>query len=120
MQKDWQQRQERDPQVDRLSLGFSIAVVFMTAWWNLQPLRFNRLWLKPPYKPITIKLFRLFFAANLIGAISYFVRQAIRHQRTFTDCRAAAEIAAAWIAVMWVMGTVALWFANRQDHPRIS
>lgn len=120
MQKDWQQRQERDPQVDRLTFGFSVAVVFMTAWWNLQPLRFIRLWLKPPYKPITIKLFRLFFAVNLIGAISYFFGQAIRHQRTFADYRAAAEIAAAWIAVMWVMVTVALWFANKQDHPRIS
>jgi hypothetical protein len=57
---------------------------------------------------------------NLIGAISYFFGQAIRHQRTFADYRAAAEIAAAWIAVMWVMVTVALWFANKQDHPRIS
>jgi hypothetical protein len=120
VQKDWKQRQERDPKLDRLNLGFSVAVVFMTVWWNLQPLRFIRLWLKPPHKPITVTLFRLFFAANLIGAISYFVGQVTRHQRTFSDYRAAAEIAAAWIAVMWVMVTVALWSAHRQDHPRIS
>ena len=120
LQKDWQERQERDPQVDRLTLGFSVAMLFMTAWWNLQPVRFIRLWLKPPYKPITVKLFRLFFAANLIGAISYFVGQVNRHQRTFADYRAAGEIAAAWIAVIWVMVTVALWFTQRQDHPRIS
>jgi hypothetical protein len=118
LQKDWQQRQ--DPQVERLTLGFSVAVVFMTAWWNLQPLRFIGLWLKPPYKPITVKLFRLFFAANLIGAISYFFGQVTHHQRTFSDYRAAAEIAIAWIAVMWVMVTVASWFAHRLDHPRIS
>jgi hypothetical protein len=120
MQKDWQERQERDPRINRLNLGFSVAMVFMTAWWNLQPLRFIRLWLKPPYKPITVKLFRLFFAANLIGAISYFVRQVTGHQRTFADYRAAAEIAAAWIALVWVMITVALWFAHRQDQPKLS
>ena len=116
MQKDWQQRQERDPQLDRLTLGFSFAALFMTTWWNLQPVRLIRLWLKPPYKPITAKLFRLFFAANLIGAISYFVGQVTRHQRTFADYRAAAEIATVWIVVMWVMVTTALWFAHRQDQ----
>jgi hypothetical protein len=119
-EKDWQQRLERDPGLDRLTLGFSVAAVFMTAWWNLQPLRFIRFWLKPPYKPITVKLFRLFFAANLIGAISYFVGLINRHQRTASDYRAAAEIAAAWIAVIWVMITIALWFAHRRDHPKIS
>src|SRR5205085_2302526 len=100
MQKDWQRRQERDPQIDHLTLGFSVAMVFMTAWWNLRPLRFIRLWLRPPYNPITVKLFRLFFTANLIGAISYLVGQVTRHQRTFADYRAAAEIAAAWFSML--------------------
>lgn len=117
IREDWQQGQEGDLQVDRLTLGFSVAVLFMTAWWNLQPMRFIHLWLKPPYRPITVKLFRLFFAANLIGAISYFVGQVTRHQRTFADYRAAAEIAGAWIAVMAVMVMVVWWFAHRQDQP---
>jgi|SRR5215469_5710275 len=117
IQKDWQQRQERDPQLDRMKLEFSLAVLFMTTWWNLQPVRFIRLWLKPPYKPITVKLFRLFFATSLIGAISYFVGQVTRHQRTFADYRAAVEIATVWIAVLWVLVTAVLRFANRQDQP---
>lgn len=120
VQKDGQQPQERDPQIDRLTLGFSVAVLFMTAWWNLQPVRFIRLWLKQPNKPITVKRFRLFFAATLIGAISYFVGKVTRHQRTVADYRAAAEIATAWIAVMWVMVTVLSWFAHRQDERRLS
>lgn len=121
MQRDSQQREEpRDPQIDRLTLGFSVAVLFLTAWWNLQTVRFIRLWLKPPYKPITVKVFRLFFAATLIGAIFYFVGQVTRHQRTVADYRAAAEIATAWIAVMWVMVTAASWFAHRQDERRLS
>jgi hypothetical protein len=115
-QKQWQQREERDPTLDRLNLGFAAAAVFLTAWWNLQPQRFMRFWLKPPYKPLTITLFRLFFAANLIGAVSYLIGQVNRHQRPMNQYRAAAEIAAAWIAVMWVMVTLMLCFARRHDQ----
>ena len=113
---DWQQREERDPMLDRMILGFAVAAVFMTARWNLQPQRFMRLWLKPPYKPRTVILFRLFFAANIIGAIWYLIGQVNRHQRPMSEYRAAAEVAAAWIAVMWVMVTATLWFIRRQDQ----
>ena len=115
-QKDWQQREERDPVLDRLNLGFLTAAVFLTGWCNLQPQRFIRLWLKPPYKPVTLILFRLSFAANLIGAISYLIEQVNRHHRSMAQYRAAAEIAAAWIAVIWGMVTVALWFARQRDQ----
>ena len=37
---DWQRRQERDPVIAQMNLGFAIAVVFMTAEWNLRPERF--------------------------------------------------------------------------------
>lgn len=117
-EKNWQLQQERDPGLDRMTLGFSVAMVFMTACWNLQPLRFIRFWLKPPYKPTTVILFKVFFAANLIGAIRYLVGQINRHQRTFSEYQAAAGIAGAWIAVVWVAFTVALWFAHRRDHPK--
>jgi len=114
--KDWQQREEKDPVLDRMTLGFAAAAVFLTAWWNLQPQRFMRFWLKPPYKPLTVVLFRLFFAANLIGAVSYLVGQVNRHQRSTSQYLAAAEIAAAWISVIWVMVTVMLWLARRRDQ----
>lgn len=114
--RDWQQREERDPVVDRTTLGFAAAAVFLTAWWNLQPQRFIRFWLKPPYKPSTVILFRLFFAANLVGAVSQLVRQVDRHHRAMSQYRAAAEVAAAGIAVIWVMVTVMFWFAHRRDQ----
>jgi hypothetical protein len=114
--RDWQQREERDPTVDRMTLGFAAAAIFLTAWWNLQPQRFMRFWLKPPYKSLTVIVFRLFFAANLIGAVSYLIGQVNRHHRPLSQYRGAAEIAAAWIAVMWVMVTVALWFVRRHDQ----
>lgn len=115
-QKDWQQREEKDPVLDRMTLGFAAAVVFMTAWWNLQPQRFMRFWSKPPYTPLTVILFRLFFAANLVGAVSYLIGQVNRHQRSMSQYRAAAEIAAAWIGVIWVMVTVMWWFASRREQ----
>ena len=115
-QDDWQRRQEKDPVLDRLTLGFAMAAVFLTAWWNLQPVRFMRLWVKPPHKPLTVLVFRLFFGANLIGAVWYLVAQVTRHQRSMSQFRAAAEIAAAWIAVMWVMVTVMFWLAHRRDQ----
>jgi hypothetical protein len=115
-EKDWQQREEKDPVIDRMTLGFAAAAVFLTVWWNLQPQRFMRFWLKPPYKPLTVILFRIFFAANLIGAVSYLIGQVNRQQRSTSQYLAAAEIAAAWITVIWVMITVMLWFARRRDQ----
>jgi hypothetical protein len=114
--RDWQQREERDPLLDRMNLGFAAAAIFLTAWWNLQPQRFIRFWLKPPYKRATIVLFKLFFAANLVGAVSYLIGQINRQQRLLSQYVAAAEIAAAWIAAIWVMMTVMLWFARRRDQ----
>jgi hypothetical protein len=117
---DWQLRQERDPVLDRMTLGFALAAFFMTAWGSLQPRRFMRFWLKPPYQPRTVTLFRLFFAATLIGAIWRVIGQVNLHQRTMSEYWAAAEIAAAWIAVMWVMVTVTLWLARRHDQTKTS
>jgi len=93
--KEWTQRQEHDQVLDRMTLGFGVAVVFMTVWWNLQPLRFIRFWLKPPYKRRTVILFRLFFAANLVGAIRYLIEALNRQQRVISEYGVIAGIAAA-------------------------
>ena len=92
-----------DPAIVRLEMGFSVAVLFFVAWWNIQPQRFMRLWIEPPYKPLTIRLFRLFFAANLVGAAVYLGREIAHFQGTSSDYLIAAEIAAAWMWGMWVM-----------------
>lgn len=117
---DWQQRQERDPLLDRTNLGFAVATLFMVTWWNLQPQRFMRFWLKPPYRSRTVLLFRVFFAMNLVGAIWYLIGQMNHHQRPMSEYRAAAEIGAAMIAVIWVMVTTMLWLARRHDQAKSS
>ena len=97
---DRQKRQEQDPTLDRMTLGFAIAVLIFTGWWNVQPKRFMRFWLRPPYKPLTVTLFRIFFAANLLGALVYLVQQIARHQRPLANYKIAMAIGAAWLLFM--------------------
>jgi hypothetical protein len=115
---EWKQREEHDPFLKRMNLGFAIAGLFMTAWWNVQPQRFMRFGMKPPYKPLTTKLFRVFFAANLIGAIWGTAGLVARYGWTQAGSLAVTEIAAAWIVVMWIMVTFAEWMARKQDQTR--
>ena len=115
-EQEWLQRQANDPVLDRMTVAFAIALMFMTAWWNLQPVRFIRFWLKPPYKPRTVILFRFFFGANLVGAIRYFIAVVNRHQRVISEYGWIAGIAVAWIAVIWAMTTVVLRVARRSDQ----
>jgi hypothetical protein len=112
-EKDWQTRKERDPSLDRMNLGFMIAALFVTGWWNVQPHRFMRFWLKPPYKNITEKLFRVFFAANLLGAIWGLAETIGRRQRAISDYGKGLAIGAAWILVIWIMVHTVEWIARR-------
>lgn len=111
---EWQQRTGHDPNLDRMTLGFAIAALFMTAWWNVQPRRFMRFWLKPPYKSLTVTAFRLFFAANVIGAAWYIVDLVRHRHRELSEYRDVAMIASAWIAVIFVMVTVVEWMNRKR------
>jgi hypothetical protein len=114
--RGWRQEQEHDPFLNRTNLGFAIAIVFITAWWNVQPQRFMRFWAKPPYKTRTITLFRMFFAANFIGALWHVFAQFKSFRASAFGFGGVMEIAAAWIAVMWVMVVFQEWMANRQGR----
>jgi hypothetical protein len=111
---DWQQRTERNPALDRMTLGFAIAALFMTSWWNVQPNRFMKFWLRPPYKPLIVIAFRLFFAANVIGAARYIADQVRHRHRELSEYRDVATIAAAWIAVIIIMVNVAEWMNRKR------
>jgi hypothetical protein len=117
-QAEWQQRQEHDPGLKHLNLGFGIAALFMTSWWNLQWQRFMKFWVKPPYKHATIILFRSFFAANLIGAVWYILQRTVSRGLQISDYLAAAEIGGAMIGVVWILVNVVEWVnRNQRDHP---
>lgn len=111
--KQWENWQQHDPQLDKLTLGFSIAALFMVAWWNLSWKRFMKFWLKPPYRRVTEIGFRLFFAANLVGALWYVVSQIIRVHRAPRDYLDVMGISAAWILVIILMVHFVEWQARR-------
>lgn len=114
----WQQREQQDPFLNQMNLGFAIAAVFMAGWWNIQPQRFMRFWMKPPYKPLIAKLCKLFFAANLIGAIWYTAGLLIRYKGQQAGYGAVAKIAAGWIVVIWIMVTLVERMARKQGQTR--
>jgi len=116
-EKAWQQRTENDPVTDRLNLGFTISAVFMTAWWNLQPKRFMKFWLKPPYKPLTIVLFRVFFAANVLGALSYSIGLVRHRHREWSEYGTVAETAVIAMVVIFLMVNAAEWMNRKWMNP---
>ena len=111
---DWEYRSKQDPLLERMDLGFAIAALFLAGWWNVQPKRFMRFWIKQPYRPWVVSLFRMFFAANLLGAVWYLVRQLVERHGSVSDLRYAALIGAAWILAIWLMVNVVEWVAGRQ------
>lgn len=115
-QADWQRRIQHDPTFNRMNLGFAIAAVFMTAWWNIQWLRFMRFWIKPPYRRLTIRLFRVFFGLNLIGALVYLISEISRSPLNPSGYLKVLETGAAMIIVVWIMVHAVEW-VNRKQSP---
>ena len=75
-------------------------------------------YLKPPYKTATIVLFRLFFAANLVGAAQMLVERIARYGGKLSDYLAAAEIGTAMIAVTWGLVRFVEWMNRKLDRFR--
>jgi hypothetical protein len=101
--------------INQINFGFGIAMLFMTAWLNMQPQRFMRLWLRPPYKPLTILLFRLFFAANLVGACWNLAQKIFQHGGPISGYLSGVEIGLVMCAVIWCMFSLVLWMVRKQE-----
>ena len=111
----WREREERDPQLDKMNLAFALAAVFLTAWWNLSWQRFMKFWVKPPNRKLTIIGFRVFFAANLVGAIWHLTSMVARHSRPSRAYLEALELSAVWILVIIGMVYFVEWQAKRRE-----
>ena len=75
-----------------------------------------RRWAQPPYQALTINVFRLFFLANLIGAVWYLVDEVNRHTRNMSEYGRAAGTGALWTAVIWIMVTAVEWMARHRER----
>ena len=114
-ERQWQQRTENDPVVHRMNIAFLFTAMCWTLWWNLQWKRVMRFWAKPPYKPWVEVLFRVFFAANFIGAVIEFVRRLVSRPLARQDVFPTIQIAAIMCVVVAVMSASVLWMAERRD-----
>lgn len=108
----WNEQLKTDPVLTRLFLGFAIAMVVVTLWWNLDWKHFMRYWLlrAPPYsKPWEIG-FRTFFLFSLLGAAVNFVRQVHERSRTVKEFALGVTVSLLWIAFFVIMD---LYFRKR-------
>lgn len=80
-------KNEKDPRVDRMTLGFLFAAVVITLCWNLDWQHSMRSWIRrgPPYSRFWEKAFRLFFLADFIGSVYELVRQILARSRSMDD-----------------------------------
>jgi hypothetical protein len=97
-----------------MSLGFGLAMVLWALWWNLDYLRFMRFWVKPPYKPRTVIIFRVLFALCLVGAIVGLFENALRKSRPAQTYIEAIGIGLAWSLAIWIMVNVVEWMNRKR------
>jgi hypothetical protein len=62
-----------DPKVDHMLMGFSLASVVISLFWNLDWRHYVRYWVRrdPPYSAILEFVFRAFFLVSFLGAFVY-------------------------------------------------
>jgi hypothetical protein len=113
---EWKDRQERDPGLDKMNLGFAVAATFLSSWWTLSWRRFMKFWVKPPNRRATIIGIRLFFLASLIGSIWGLVSQIAHHPRPARAYFDAFKIGALWIVAMIVMVHFAEWWRGHEAN----
>lgn len=117
-ERQWQQRTENDPDMRRLNIAFLFMAICLTLWWNLQWKRVMRFWVKPPSRPWAEILFRIFFAANFVGAVIEFIYQLITHPLAKQDIFPTIWISAIMCALVGVMSASVLWMAERRDRKK--
>lgn len=114
-QRQWQRQIANDPFTQKMNIAFTFTAMCWTLWWNLQWKRVMRFWLKPPYHPWVEVLFRIFFAANLIGATSGLVHELISHPLAKQDLLPTIWIAAIMCAVVGGSSAFVLRIGERRD-----
>jgi len=118
-EREWRDREQRNPTLDKMNFGFAIAAVFMTSWWTISWQRFMKFWVKPPNRRATIIGFRIFFLANLIGAIWGLVSQLVHHPRSGAAYLGALKIGGLWIVAIVVMVHVVEWMSRMGNRDEL-
>jgi hypothetical protein len=107
---------QQDPVVRKVRPAFFLTMVLWTLWWNLQWRRVMRLWVRPPNRPVTQYGFRLFFAANFVGALWGLIEQLHEQPLSRGEVGPMLGMAALMCVVVGGMSAFALWRAVRRDR----
>jgi len=101
-----------------MSVAFLFVAVGWTLWWNLQWKRVMRYWLRPPYRRWTQIGFRVFFAANFVGAVLQLIQQLRRHPITKENSVLTIKVTVIMGAVVALISFLTLTMAERRDRKR--
>lgn len=108
-----------DPFQQQMTTAFLLTAIVWTFWWNISWKRVMRFWLKPPYKTWTQYGFRLFFAANLIGAVVQFSIQIHKYPLSIHDALSVFEISLIMGVVIGIMTVTTLKIAGYRDRKNL-
>ena len=99
-----QRRMEKDPMTRHMNLGFAIAMVFVSGWWNFGWRRFMKFFrLTESSKPALLTLFRAFLAANFVGSIWNIGRLVMSGDLSRSDYLVGIEVGVGIVGVVWLM-----------------
>jgi hypothetical protein len=112
----WLQKNETDPLLDHMDLGFLFACVMIALCWNLDWQHYIRYWIRrvPPYSRLWELGFRIFLLASLIGSAYELVRRILAKSRSMEDYRQAFLDSLIWIGFFAVFDTFFRWEMSRR------
>lgn len=112
------QREQKDPFLHHMNLGFAFAVVLITLCWNLDWRHYMRYWIRrgPPYGRYWEWGFRAFFLANLLGSIVYLVQEILHTHPTTKDYELSALNSLIWIGFFLVADGFFRWWLRRKKQ----
>jgi hypothetical protein len=110
----WQGQMENNPVQQRLSIASLFAAICFALWLNFQWRRGMRFWVRPPNRPITQYVFRVFFGLSLISLLARLVQQLRIHPLTRQNYAATLGLAAIMCCVLASMVGFVFWIGERR------
>jgi hypothetical protein len=118
-ERQWQIRNENDPVQQRMMIAFLFTAACWTLWLNLQWRRAIRFWPRPPNRPITQYIFRLFFGLSFVGAVGDLVQQLRLHPLTRQNIGPTLATAAIMSCIVGSMTALILLRIERRARLKI-
>lgn len=116
------EREQKDPVLNHMNLGFAFAAVFITLCWNLDWQHYMRYWIRrgPPYGRYWQWGFRAFFLANFVGSTVFLVQQILSKPWTARDYELSLMNSLIWIGFFVVADRCFRWWLRRQSSKAIA